>query len=378
MTVKLEKLKNAELLERIRKLEALENTVRAVKSTSNESIHSNYKLYRINIEKNVEMGREAGCRVMSFSNRLSSMLISQKSNQPLFPGFRIRIVDLPSYRQSSCFQISTGSVRDITIEEENNLLIAASREKTVKVYNLSSKSLTSTITLPTEDQIWACKFDQSRKTNVYLGTNKGKTYAYDIRNPNEIVKEFSTQSDFSPIISIASICSSNELPYGGFLVCKLMSLWFFEFVTTEEVVPCQLSVQGPFYSMSHEETTNQIVISCRPTSALPSVRYIVGTLARNADGLIYLNTRVTIKGSSSMQMMVRSALSCMPHDQVLLCGYLEDSKLLAVWNTENGDKIQSISVNKILYDIVPFKYNNNYFCGGVTESDVKVFKFNEI
>lgn len=378
LTVKLEKIKNAELLERIKKLESLENTVRSIGSALNETNPSSYKLYRINLEKNIDLGRDAGCRVMAFSSRLSSMLVSQKSNQPLFPGFRIRFIDLPSYRVSSCLQISTGSIRDITIEEENNLLIAASREKTVKIYNLNSKSLISTITLPTEDQIWACKFDQSRKTNVYLGTNKGKTYLYDARNPNTIVKEYETPSDFSPVINIASISSSNELPFGGFLVCKLMSLRFFELISNDETVPCKLSVQGPFFSMSHDEITNQIVVSCRPSSSNPSVRYIVGTLARNSGGIIYFNTRVTIKGSNSMQMMIRSALSCMPQDQVLLSSYLEDSKLLTVWNAENGDKIQSISINKILYDIVPFKYNNYYYCGGVTESDVKVFKFNEI
>lgn len=377
--LRLERSKNSELLERIKKLEAVE---KCAKSSSTLSIPASqqqaYRLYRIYMEKNVDMGRDAGCRALAFSSRMSSILVSQKSNQPLFPGFRLRMIDLPSYRQSTCLHFSAGSIRDIALEEENNLVLAAAREKTVKLYNLSTRNLTSTISLPTDDQIWSCKFDQSRKTIVYLGTNKGRTYAYDVRNTNEIVKEFVTPNDCSPAINIASIGSSNELPFGGFIVCKLMSVWFFEFISTEEINPCQLNIQGPFFSMSHEEHTNQIVVSCRPSTANPHVRYLIGTIARDENSTIYFNIRVTIKGSNSMQMMIRSALSCMPQNQILLCGYMEDSKLLTVWNSENGDKIQSISVNKILYDMSPFKYNNNYFCGGVTESDLKVFKFNEI
>lgn len=374
LNLRLEKQKNLELIEQLDKLKKLESDV---VGCSNIITQKSYYLYKVFLDKNIDMGRDSGCRVIAFNKSLSTMLVSQKSNQPLFPGFGVRFIDMQSYRPNIFLHMSSASIRDIAVEDEYNFLVAGAREKTTKIYNLTNKNIVSTISLPNESQIWSCCFDCEKKPILYLGSERGIAYAYDIRNSNEVVKEFNTESDLSPIISIASLPSNSEIQFGGFVLCKLRSIWFFEFTSTQDIKPCQLNIEGPFISMSHEENTNQIVISTRPSSKYPHVRYIIGKISRLDNDIIYFKQKITIKGATGMQMMIRSTLVNMPNDQILLCGYTEDTKLLTIWNTDNADKIQSISVNKVLYDVASFKYNSNFYLSGITESDVKIFKFNE-
>ncbi|XP_055610250.1 E3 ubiquitin-protein ligase RFWD3 [Uranotaenia lowii] len=330
------------------------------------------RTYKISLDKTIELCREPGCRVMAYGSKRQHLLVSQKSTQNLFPGYSIKFIDVPAFQYSSVLHVSSKMIRDISIDVEDDLFTAATSERSVKLFSFNNRSVISFT--PSDANVWSCAFDQERSKFLYLGTQSGGTYVYDIRNPNQYVEEFRTEGDCSPIINICPVSASSSIPFGGFLICKLTSCWFFEYTAAQRVESTRLNVDGPFTAMNYCEKTGFIMITTRPSSRHPKARYILASLVK-LDSICALHIVHTITGSVVEPNMIRSAQISLDENNTMVAAYLQDDRQLATWSTsKTGQRQQCLPVSEVLWDLCPIYADNQTFLAALSDSKCRVFR----
>lgn len=333
--------------------------------------------YRLSLEKNFELNREPGCRAMIYGRRTQSLFVSQKSSGALFPGFGVRTVNIAGQNPnltSSFLHMATKQIRDLSLDADEELIISASSDKSAKMFSVPNKCQVSVFE-PSESVLWAATFDKARTKTLYLGSNGGSTFLYDIRNPQAYLEEFSTLGDCSPVVSINSVPPTNELPCGGFIVCKLKSLWFYEYTAGQQILPIKLIVEGPFVSTTYDEQTHLILIGTRPSGNYPT-RYIVANLTK-IDQIVILNTINTITGSNALRVMSRSAQIHIGED-TLVSAYMQDTNMLTTWNARTTSKLQSLNISDVIYDICPVYATNKTYLAALSETKCRILQVNSI
>lgn len=215
--------------------------------------------------------------------------------------------------------MGSGLLRDLSFDADENLLIAATSDPTVKLFNSSTNSSVSAFR-PGESAIWSVGFDQERMNFLYMGAQNGVTYIYDIRSPNSYLEEFISQTDTSPVISIVPI-NKPAAGISGFLVCHLRSIWFFEYLATQNIRSTRLNITGPFISVGYDEKTDLILINTRPNQEFNNSRYVLCSLIKFED-IIALQEVMSYDGgkspvmSRSTQIKVRESTMIAAYVQV--------------------------------------------------------------
>lgn len=332
-------------------------------------------MYKLSIHKNIDVSRDGGCRALIYGRRIQTLILSHKSPNVLFPGYGVRFVSAYNLQPTTSFRISTKVIRDLSLDRNEELLAAAAQDVSAYIYSVTNHTHIATIT-PSESQIWATSFDKIRDNQLHLGAQNGITYTYDVRNYMTYVEQFTTPGDFSPVIGIQSIPVSNKFPFGGFIVCKLQSLWFYEYSNSERIEQTKLTVEGPFVSINFDEQNNFLLISTRTGSKYPQSRLIVGDLIR-IDQMIVLRTVCLILGSRQQPQMSRSTQITINNDS-LVASYLQDSKILNLWNSKNGTRMQGFSVDDCILDMCPMYLNNGSFLATLSESKCRIFQLNSV
>ncbi|XP_055914420.1 E3 ubiquitin-protein ligase RFWD3 [Eupeodes corollae] len=370
------------ILQEVQKLagdnERLKNSLRQGGAAVSSNVGSQetatwLRSYKLFMEKNIEISKDPGCRVMIYSQNFQTMLVSQKSSQNLFPGYGLRFIDTPHFRPTTFLHTSAKTVRDISFSSDQRLLVVASMESKVKIFDTTSRTPVSVFS-PTDKPLWACSFDIGQRENtMYLGAQHGSTYSYDIRFPETIVEEFKTEGDLSPVINIAPVSATNHFPHGGFLVCKLQSLWFYEYTDAgQEVRSTKIGVEGPFISMSYEPSSENLLVFARASTRYPQSRYIIGKLEK-IDDLAVFNVKVSFFGSKATPVMTRCTQIAVENN-TLVAGYIQDAKLLSLFDMKREQRLQSMPVQEVVYDTCPVYVSNNTFLGALTETKCRIYK----
>lgn len=349
-------------------------------ATSTTTLHtpSIQRSYRLSLERNFELNREAGCRAMIYGRRTESLFVSQKSAGALFPGFGVRIINVTAHNlnlSSNFMHMSSKQIRDLSIDADEELIISASTDKSSKMFSVPNKCQVSVFT-PSDSALWAATFDKSRTKTLYLGSQHGSTYIYDIRNPQAYIAEFSTLGDCSPVVCITTVPGTNQLPFGGFIVCKLQSLWFYEYSSGQQIIPTKLIVEGPFVSITYDDQTHLILIGTRPSTKYPHTRYILANLTK-IDQMVILNTINTILGSNTHPIMSRSAQIHIGED-TLVSAYMQDTKMLTTWNGRTMSKLQSFNISDVIYDMCPLYATNKTYLAALSETKCRILQVNSI
>lgn len=362
-------------------IERLENQLEYAKlngmvsAGTSSAMTPNSNTYKLSMEKTMMINREPGCRSMVYGRRSQYLFVSQKSSQSLFPGYGVRFFNVDGFILSNSFMhMSVKQIRDLSLDNDEEMIVSASMDLTVKMYSVPNKCPVSVFT-PTDKPIWSCAFDCVRPKYLYLGSQNGSTYTYDIRSPHNYVQEHKTIGDMSPVVSICPVPCNEIFPLGGFIVCKLQSMWFYEYNAAQNVIANKLIVDGPFIAVSYDERTRQLLISTRPSSKYATTRYIIAELTR-VDQTVVLHRTITMNGSKTQKVMTRCAQMKIMDDTVV-AAYLEDSKKLTTWNTQKSTvRMQSLPVDNTIYDMCPFYVNQKVFLGALSESHLRLFQAN--
>nr|XP_036220295.1 E3 ubiquitin-protein ligase RFWD3 [Bactrocera oleae] len=331
------------------------------------------QIQRIYLERTIELTREPGCRVLIHAAQHSTILASQKSAQGLFPGYGVRFIDMPTFRTSTFLHASSKLLRDISLSSDQQLLAVASMETRSKLFDLRTRQVVSTFE-PGEKMLWACAIDRKERENIlYLGSSSGSTYTYDMRFPDNILEEYKTEGDLSTVINVASVSQCNSFPHGGFLVCKLQSLWFYEYTdTSSTTIATRLPLDGPFCSMRFDAAHETLLVSARCSMRHPQSRYIVGRLEK-IDNTTTLNVKVTFQGSKATPVMTRCAQVAVEAN-TLVAGYIQDAKQLALFDVRREQRVQTMPAQEIIYDICPVYTSDATYLAGLSETKCRMYK----
>lgn len=332
-------------------------------------------MYKMSMHKNIEIHRDGGCRAMIYGRRIQTLITSQKSPMTLFPGYGVRFVSSYTLQLGNYFRMSPKAIRDLSLDSNEELLAAAAHDVNAYIYSVTNRTQVAMIT-PSESQIWATSFDKIRPMHLHLGSQQGITYTYDVRNCTASIEQMTTPGDFSPVIGIESIPVSNDFPFGGFIVCKLQSLWFYEYTGSERTEQTKLTIEGPFVSISFNEDTNVLMIATRTSSKNPQARLIVGNLTK-IDQTTVLRTVCTILGSRTQPVMSRCTQITIGAD-TLVASYLHDTKSLNTWNAKNGYRMQGFSVDDCILDMCPMYLDNGSFLATLSDSKCRIFELNSV
>lgn len=149
--------------------------------------------HRLYMEKNFEITREPGCRVLLYSAKHSILVASQKSAQNLFPGYGVRFIDPPTFRPLHFLHTSALLVRDIGFSESQHMLTVASREPKIKLFDIRTRLCSSMFTAH-DKMLWSCALDRNEREHfLYGGDLRGGVYIYDTRFPETILSEFQAE-----------------------------------------------------------------------------------------------------------------------------------------------------------------------------------------
>lgn len=339
--------------------------------SSNTTIRGN-RIYKLFMEKNIDICQEAGCRVILYGPKEKLLIVSQKATRSLFPGFGIRVIDPTTFTTSLFYNTAVKCIRDMSLDANEQLLVTASQDRGTKLFDIHNKSVVSTFN-PCDKILWSAAFDVDRSKSVYFGTSTGSSFVYDIRNPGTFVDEFITEGDGSPVINICPVSAANsDCTFGGVLVCKLQSIWFFEYMATQEVTPTKLHIEGPFTYMSYDNESNFVLISTRPNSKHPTTRHLIGKL-KKINNLVTFIVENCFNGSKTAKLMVRSS-QMRVDDDVVVAAYLEDRKSLTTWSLKTENKMQSLPVVDTLYDSCAIYSGSNLYLGAVTDTKCRIYK----
>lgn len=357
-----------ELQNRFERLTANVALQATTSSTSTKTIISTYKM---SLEKTLELNRDPGSRAMIYGQRSQSIFVAQKSSQSLFPGYGVRFINADGFNLHNNFMhMSIKQIRDLSLDNDEEMIVSASMDNAVKMYSVPNKCQVD-VFCPGDKPIWSCAFDCVRPKYLYLGSGHGTTYTYDIRSPSNYVQEHRVINDSSPVIKICPIPCSDVVPLGGFVVCKLKSMWFYEYNASQNVIASKLMGDESFISLNYDDRTKQLLISLRG----PTTRYITAELIRVGHN-IALRQLVTITGSNRQVLMTRCAQMKI-QDDVVVSAYLEDSKHLTTWNTKKAHlRMQSIPVGDTVFDQCPFYIDHKVFLGALSETKLRLYQAN--
>uniref|UniRef100_A0A1A9UP22 RING-type domain-containing protein n=1 Tax=Glossina austeni TaxID=7395 RepID=A0A1A9UP22_GLOAU len=327
--------------------------------------------YKLFLERNVEISREPGSRVMVYAHLQSSMIVSQKSSNGLFPGYGLRFIDTPTFKPSTFLHASSKLIRDISLSVNQQLLAVTSMEVRTKLFDLRNRQASATF-MSADKPIWSCSLDRNREYFLYLGTQHGSTCVFDIRFPEAILNEFKAEADSSPVINVASMAPSSQFPFGGFLVCKLTSLWFYEYSSSlRETTPCRLNVDGPFTSLKVDVAQDTVLVTTRSRLCNHEERYILGKIDK-IDGSVIFSISITFYGSKFTNVMTRSSQIAV-QSNTLIAAYLQDTKMLTLFDVKQEQRLQSLPVQDVVYDTCPIYTNDRIYLAALTDSKYRIY-----
>lgn len=254
-------------------------------------------------------------------------------------------------------------------------MACASQESKIKLFDLNTKTTFKTFSTPGNIPSWACAISAS-KNEFFMGAQNGRTFIYDIRGGESPMSEHATTGDCSPVINLAIIPKiPTDFPHGGFIVCKLTSVYIFEFTSTAgETKETKLVLDGPFVFMTYNQTSNRLLISSRNNSINKTAKYYFGKIMK-VDGVPIFDYDVSFNGSSVTPVMTRCAL-IPTADNTLIAGYQHDTKVLNIYDTERKSKLQVLPVNEVILDTCAILYKDAIFMGALSESKCRIYKIN--
>lgn len=160
--------------------------------------------HRLYMEKNFEITRDPGCRVLLYSAQHSTLVASQKSAQLLFPGYGVRFIDSPSFKPLHFLHTSSLLVRDIGFSDSQHLLTVASRETRIKTFDIRTRVCSSVFTA-NDKPLWSCGVDRNEREHfLYAGDLRGGVYVFDMRFPETILSEFQSEGKCQHAFQIES------------------------------------------------------------------------------------------------------------------------------------------------------------------------------
>ncbi|XP_075164086.1 E3 ubiquitin-protein ligase RFWD3-like [Haematobia irritans] len=330
--------------------------------------------HKLTLDRNITIAKKASCRIMKYDDRRSKLIIAQKG---FFPGYGLRILNAPTFETSNYLYTSQRMVCDISLSpgENQNLIAVASKERTSKLFDIHNFQ-SVTVFKPGKEPITSCAISSLVNENkIFLGSNHGSLYVYDIRNPGTCLMECKTKDNNNfPVVQIETVPECELFPRGGLLICKQSSLWFFEnqkLNETEVQMTCLMS-EDNLISISYNNSNRSLLVQAGTSDSQTRSRHILGYLSKS-DNVPILQIDVIFYALTTNPVMVKST-QIQINSNILIAAYMQDPKLLVLYDKNSEQCIQSYPMPKLVYDLCPIYTNDCTYLATLHKSKCLLYK----
>uniref|UniRef100_A0A2A4JTE8 RING-type E3 ubiquitin transferase n=1 Tax=Heliothis virescens TaxID=7102 RepID=A0A2A4JTE8_HELVI len=323
---------------------------------------SNLK-WRFALEKNLEICKDGGCRVLTYNCRTYELYVSQKSTNTIFPGYGIRKVSCVDYKLGQFVHLHPKPIRDITYSQPRDLLLSVGLDSTARIVDRGIPSVTVQAGFP----LWSCAWDSIRTNEFYVGGVGGTIHQYDFRNPSTCLQTLSgvgSSVDMSPVVSI---CSTQY----GLMSCQLNSCWLWE-AKNGKWEPRMLPVEGSFMSLNYDADSHRAVVAVRPSvNGTERSKLVCCKLTPSSEEML-IDVEDTFSSSATCSLMSRATFAKAPGASWVAAHSESDSTLYL--HGLDGVRTMSLPAAEPAIDVASVQLNGNSLLAALSESRLRIYR----
>lgn len=318
--------------------------------------------WRFALEKNLEMSKDGGCRVMTYNCRTYELYVSQKSSNNLFPGYGIRKVSCLDYKLGQFLHLHPKPIRDISYSPPRDLLLSVALDSSARIVDRGTPTLTVNAGFP----LWCCTWDHIRTNEFYVGGVGGTVKTYDIRNLSDVLATFPSPSDKSPVISLRSTAY-------GLLSCQLNKC-FLRLLSEQRWGTQELPFEGPFMSMSYDNDSQRVLMSTRPSVNIHDKSKLIVCRLRESvpTGAVLVDVEETYPGSTISTIMSRATWVKATGASWVAAHSESDGTLYL--NGLDGARTMSLPAAEPALDVCSAQVNGTNILAALSESRLRLYK----
>ncbi|KAJ8298797.1 hypothetical protein KUTeg_022857, partial [Tegillarca granosa] len=301
------------------------------------------------LDKTIKIWEAGNCRVMSYSGSLATLVVSQPSSSPLFPGFGVKKISAMDFKTAQYLTIHSKPIRDVCFHPftDDGVLLSCGLDKTIKMTSIISNAV------------------------------NGRVLEFDIRNTGTHVQQLNTEGNRS-VVSLQYVPKDQQGAFrpGGLLVGQQDRVSFYEKKQDEQFRLHMLPLEGILTSLCFEPTTRHILASFRPTAKHPTIRHQMCELVSRSfstdptviDNICSCNIIHTFHSSRSHTMLSKTKIFPHPADEnrLLACAGEESSNAVHVWDTSTGQLKQQLHTGGIVVDLCSINVNQQTYLAALT------------
>ncbi|XP_015191143.1 PREDICTED: E3 ubiquitin-protein ligase RFWD3-like [Polistes dominula] len=351
----------------------LQNQLKTVKNDLSHCMKDEYTNNKFHLEQSIDICKEDGCRVLDYNSWYGLLVVSQKSENPIFTGYGVKRIDVETFLSRKFLFLHSQPIRDINFHPSNqNMLLSVGFDKTAKLIDMRTNVIMHSY--KTDFTLWSCCWSGDDANVFFAGAQNGSIIQYDIRNTSGPANNLTSRYDRSPVVSLASVPAylGNGISKGGFIACRLNSCNAYEL--TESAYTCkEMNIVGPFFSARYDKKDNHALISCRPNEHRPQTRHIVCTIENGNDNMVLCNVIHTFHAGHSQRLLSRPCQVSIGND-TLIAAHQESTNSIPFWSMTTGNQVYNLPVSDSVIDMCSFKFNDNIFLATLSTRKFRMYR----
>ncbi|KAB0350903.1 hypothetical protein FD754_015760 [Muntiacus muntjak] len=339
---------------------------------------------KYHFQKTFTVSQTGNCRVMTYCDALSCLVVSQPSPQAAFlPGFGVKMLSTANMKSSQYIPMHGKQIRGLAFSSRSKgLLLSASLDSTIKLTSLETNTVVQTYNAGRP--VWSCCWCLDENNYIYAGLVNGSILLYDLRNTSSHVQELVPQRARCPLVSLSYVprAASAAFPYGGVLAGTLENASFWElkmgFTHWPHVLPME---PGGCVDFQVESSTCHCLVTYRPDKNHNTLRSVLMEMSYKLDNagepICSCHPVQTFLGGPSCKLLTKSAIFQNPgnNGSILVCTGDEASKSALLWDAASGSLLQDLQADQPVLDICPFEVNHNSYLATLTEKMVHIYRW---
>ncbi|KAF4010529.1 hypothetical protein G4228_001853 [Cervus hanglu yarkandensis] len=280
---------------------------------------------KYHFQKTFTVSQTGNCRVMTYCDALSCLVVSQPSPQAAFlPGFGVKMLSTANMKSSQYIPMHGKQIRGLAFSSRSKgLLLSASLDSTIKLTRC-------------------------------------------------------------PLVSLSYVprAASAAFPCGGVLAGTLENASFWELKMGFTHWPHVLPVEpGGCVDFQVESSTCHCLVTYRPDKNHNTLRSVLMEMSYKLDNagesICSCHPVQTFLGGPSCKLLTKSAIFQNPanNGSILVCTGDEASKSALLWDAASGSLLQDLQADQPVLDICPFEVNHNSYLATLTEKMVHMYRW---
>uniref|UniRef100_A0A1A8JUW9 RING-type E3 ubiquitin transferase n=1 Tax=Nothobranchius kuhntae TaxID=321403 RepID=A0A1A8JUW9_NOTKU len=335
--------------------------------------------------KAVMVSQSGGCRVLSFCQPLSCLLVSQPSpHSALVPGCGIKKVSVMNMKASQYVPIHSKQIRGLSFNRQNDsLLLSAALDNTIKLTSLLTNTVVQTYN--TGKPVWSCCWCSDNSNYIYAGLSNGSVLLYDTRDTSTHIQELQPLRYRCPVASLCYVsqAASSSFPCGGLIAGSLEGGCFWEQVNETTYRAHELPLESTGCTdIQVEPESRHCLVTYRPGRANRSLRHVLMALTRSPQQdssqmpTCSWSPVQTFTAGSSCKLLTKNAVFRSPDGSgTLVCAGDEASNSTMVWDATSCSLLQKLPADLPVLDVSPFSVNSEHFLACLTEKMLKLYRW---